>query len=93
MCPNAVNFIAGCHAIYWYFDKEKEAGFWHCTKMLLKYHTGSISGSAFLHGLFYFADLLVDLFTVKMPLFSQNRPAMKNQSKSKMESWSSHHMS
>ena len=31
---------------------------------------GSISGSAFLHGIFYFIDLLIDLFTVFVYIFS-----------------------
>lgn len=60
----AFNFIAGTHAIFWYFAREEEdkRSLWGGTKMLFKYHMGSVAASAFLNGIFYFIDLLVDFF-------------------------------
>jgi hypothetical protein len=79
--PDLVNFIAGTHAIYWYFSRDQQASLWDGTKILVKYHMGSVAASAFLNGIFYFIDLIVDFFTVPTPLFSPNNPATKNPTK------------
>lgn len=68
--PYAVNFIAGTHAVYWYFSKEGEPSFLECTELLLRYHWGSVVGGSLLQGFFYFIDLILDFIFVTVALCS-----------------------
>lgn len=62
-----VNFIAGTHAVYWYYSPEKEPSFIEAAELLLRYHWGSVVGGSLLQGFFYFVDLLLDFIFVLPP--------------------------
>ena len=58
------NFIAGSHAVYWYYSNDGEPSFLERVKHLLLYHWGSVVGGSLIQGFFYFIDLTFDFFNV-----------------------------
>lgn len=69
----AFNFCVGGFATLWYCyeDQNKEkVSLLQPPKLLLKFHWGSVAGGSLLLWLFYFIDLFIDFFFVKILLFS-----------------------